>query len=69
MSVTGKTLGVVLIGLVGLLVYLGVYVAGAYAQASGLALTIAQGAIMLGLFLTATLLAVVVILTGGKVED
>ncbi len=68
MSVTGKTLGVVLIGLVGLLTYVGVYVAGAYAQSSGLALSIAQGAIFLGLFLTASLLAIVVVLTAGKAE-
>jgi hypothetical protein len=68
MSVTGKTLGVVLIGLVGLLAYVGVYVAGAFATASGLAMAITQGAIFLGLFLTATLLAVVVVLTAGKAD-
>ncbi|KJS36691.1 MAG: hypothetical protein VR70_13730 [Rhodospirillaceae bacterium BRH_c57] len=68
MSVTGKTLGVVLIGLVGLLAYVGVYVAGAFAQSSGLALGVAQGAIMLGLFLTASLLVIIVILTANKSE-
>ncbi|MGC2856017.1 hypothetical protein ACM64Y_11130 [Novispirillum sp. DQ9] len=68
MSVTGKTLGVVLVGLVGLLTYVGVYVAGAFAPASGLALGIAQGAIILGLVLTATLLLVVVVLTAAKAD-
>lgn len=68
MSVTGKTLGVILIGLVGLLAYVGVYVAGAFASASGLALGIAQGAIILGLVLTASLLVIVVTLTAGKAD-
>jgi len=68
MSVTGKTLGIMLIGLVGLLTYVGVYVAGAFATASGLAMAITQGAIFVGLFLTAALLVIVVVLTAGKTE-
>lgn len=57
MSDTAKTLGIVLIGLVGLLVYLAFYLTGAFAP-------VAAGAIVyIGLALTALLLVVVVTLT------
>lgn len=66
MSVTGKTLGVVAIGLVGLLVYLSLYVAGAYASVSGLGLAVAQGAIIFGLVGTAALMVIVLVLTAAR---
>lgn len=60
MSVTGKTLGLVLIGLVGLLAYVGVHIASALGMS---AVTYAAG--YLGVFLTATLLVIIVILAGS----
>ena len=57
MSVTSKTLGVVLIGLVGLLVYVGFYLTGAFVPA-------AAGVIVyIGLALTALLMIILVALT------
>lgn len=64
MSVTGKTLGTVLVGLVGLLVYLAVYLGGVYGIAA-----ITTTAIYAGLALTATMLVVVMLLTLGRVGD
>jgi len=63
MSVTAKTLGVVLVGLVGLLVYVGVYVSGA----TGI-VTVATIASYIGLFLTATMLLVVIALCMGRTD-
>lgn len=69
MSVTGKTLGVVAIGLVGLLVYVGIYVAGAFGAAgSGIGLAIAQGAIIFGLVGTAALMVIVLVLTTAPAD-
>ncbi len=57
MSVTAKTFGVVLIGLVGLLVYVGFYLTGAFAPA------ISGVIVYIGLALTALILLVLVALT------
>jgi|CEGD01.1.fsa_nt_gi hypothetical protein len=61
MSVTGKTLGIVLIGLVGLLTYVGIYISGALGLAS-----VAYAASYVGVALTATMLIVVVILATSQ---
>lgn len=61
MSVTAKTLGVVLIGLVGLLVYVGIYVSGALGLNA-----VSYAASYLGVALTATMLVVVVILATSQ---
>lgn len=60
MSVTGKTLGVILIGLVGLLAYVGVYVSGALGLTA-----VSYAASYVGVALTATMLVVVSILAAG----
>ncbi|GAB3126038.1 hypothetical protein [Novispirillum itersonii] len=62
MSVTGKTLGIVLIGLVGLLVYLGIYIGSVYG------LGIAHSVIYFGLAMTAIMLLVTTALASGKEE-
>lgn len=59
---TGATLGVVLIGLVGLLVYISFYILGATAA------QFVGWVIYLGLALTATMMVVVIILTAGKAD-
>lgn len=64
MSDTAKTLGIVLIGLVGLIVYLSFYMGGAFAPIIGAGL--AHGVIYLGLGLTALLLVLVVALTAAE---
>lgn len=64
MSVTGKTLGIVLIGLVGLLVYLGIQIGSNFAV-PGLASAITY----FGLFMTATLLCIVMYLTTAPAGD
>jgi hypothetical protein len=61
MSVTAKTLGIVLIGLVGLLTYVGIYVSGALGLDS-----VAYAASYLGVALTFTMLVVVVILATSQ---
>jgi len=61
MSVTGKTLGIVLIGLVGLLVYLAVYIGSVFGIGA-----VAAGATYVGLILTAVLFVVITILTSGR---
>ncbi|GAB3454553.1 hypothetical protein [Insolitispirillum peregrinum] len=60
MSVTGKTLGIVLVGLIGLLSYVGVYVSGAIGLHG-----VAYAASYLGVALTFTMLVVVSILAAG----
>lgn len=62
MSVTGKTLGIVLIGLVGLLVYLSIYIGSAYGVG------IAHAMIYFGLVMTAVMLLVTTALASGR-ED
>ncbi len=57
---TGKTLGVALVGVVGLLVYVGIYV-GAWADIMG-------WIIYLAIFLTFSMLVLIVMLTMGKTE-
>lgn len=57
---TGKTLGVSLVGLVGLLVYVGIYV-GAWADVMG-------WLIYLAVAMTFAMLVVVVMLTAGKTD-
>jgi uncharacterized membrane protein YuzA (DUF378 family) len=61
MSVTGKTLGIILIGLVGLLAYDGVYIASALGVAS-----VAYAATYVGVALTAVMLLIVVTLATGQ---
>jgi hypothetical protein len=61
MSDTGKTLGIIAIGLVGLLVYLAFYLGGAFAPIIGAGL--AHGVIYLGLALSALMILVMVVLT------
>lgn len=63
MSVAAKTFGIVLIGLVGLLTYLFLQV-GSFAQ-----LGIAGAVTYLGLFLTFTLLCIVMYLTTAPAGD
>jgi hypothetical protein len=63
MSVTGKTLGIVLIGLVGLLVYLALQI-GSFAQ-----IGIAGAVTYFGLFMTFTLLCIVMYLTSAPAPD
>lgn len=60
MSVTGKTLGVILIGLIGLLCYVGVYVSGALGLNA-----VSYAASYVGVALTFTMLVVVSILAAG----
>lgn len=60
MSVTGKTLGVVLIGLVGLLVYLAIYIGSVFG------LGIAHATVYFGLLMTAVLLVVTMVLAAGR---
>lgn len=61
MSVTAKTLGIVLIGLVGLLLYVAFYMGGAFAPVIGPGL--AYTAIYLGLALTVVLMLALVAVT------
>lgn len=63
MSVTGKTLGIVLIGLVGLLAYLAIQIG------SALGVGVAHGLIYFGLFMTFSLLCVVMYLTSAPAAD
>lgn len=60
MSVTGKTFGIVLIGLVGLLVYLSIYIGSVYGVG------IAHAVIYFGLFMTAVMLLVTTMLASGR---
>lgn len=64
MSVTGKTLGIVLIGLVGLLAYLFIQI-GSNFQLPG----VATGLTYFGLFMTFTMLCIVVYLTTAPAGD
>lgn len=66
MSVTGKTLGVILVGLVGLLVYVAVYTfsaLGFYATGTSLVATVAT---YVALALTAVMLVVISVLAAGR---
>lgn len=61
MSVTGKTLGVVLIGVLGLLAYVAVY------SFSGAGFrVVAEAAGYVGVILTAVMLVIIMILAGGR---
>lgn len=64
MSVTGKTLGIVLIGLVGLLAYLFIHI-GSNFQLPGVATALTY----FGLFMTFALLCVVMYLTTAPAGD
>lgn len=60
MSDTAKTFGIILIGLVGLLLYVGFYLTGVFLP------VIAGGIVYVGLALTALLLVIVVTLTAQE---
>lgn len=65
MSVTGKTLGVILIGLVGLLVYVAVYTFSALGFYATGGSAVATVAIYVALALTAIMMVVISILARG----